>query len=143
MNAFDAPMPSIDGQYAFGRGLLRCPARDPQCDIPAVRAGLFVAGFALNHKNLAAMRAAEVAIERRAAPVTPRLPTAMIGRRDLDEIESAARLRRQGDIAFQRRLLALAPLARYPHISRDVRANRSSNDDGGDYGDPVRLLGIN
>ena len=48
MNAFDAPMPAFGGRYAFGRGLLRCAARDPQCDLTAVRAGLFAAELALN-----------------------------------------------------------------------------------------------
>ena len=40
-------------------------------------------------------------------PNAPRLDTAMIGRRDLDEIRGAARLERQRDIALQRRLVAL------------------------------------
>ena len=106
MNAFDAPMPAIDGQYALRRGLLRYAARDPQCDLTAVRAGLFFDGFALDQKDLPDMGEGEVVIERRTAPNAPRLDAAMIRRRDLDEVSGAARLEQQGDIAFQRRLIA-------------------------------------
>ena len=70
-------------------------------------AGLFVDGFALDHKDLAHMGKVQIVIQRRTAPNTPRLDAAMIGRRDLDEIRGAARLEQQGDIAFQRRLVAL------------------------------------
>ena len=49
MNAFDAPMPSVDGQYAFRRCLLRCAARDPQCDLTTLRAGLFVDRYAQDY----------------------------------------------------------------------------------------------
>ncbi len=70
-------------------------------------AGLFVDRFALDHKDLPNMREVEVVIERRAAPNAPRLDAAMIRRRDLYEIRGTARLEQQGDIAFQRRLVAL------------------------------------
>ena len=85
-------MPSVDSQYAFGRSFLRCAARDPQCDLPAVRAGLFFDGYALAQKDLPDLREVEVGIERRAAPNAPRLDAAMIRRRDRDEISVAARL---------------------------------------------------
>ena len=107
MNAFDAPMPAVDGQYAFRRSLLRCAARDPQCDLTTLRAGLFVDRLALDPKDLPDMGEVEVAIERRTAPNAPCLDAAMIGRRDLDEISVAARLEQQSNIAFQRRLVAL------------------------------------
>ena len=109
MNAFDAPMPPVDGQHAFGRGLLRCAARDPQCDLTSLRAGLFVDGFALDHKDLPGMGEVEAGIQRRGAPNTPRLNAAMIRGRDLDEIGGPARLEQQGDIALQRWLVALHP----------------------------------
>ena len=79
----------------------------PSAVLTAVRAGLFVDGFALDHKDLPDMGEVEIGIERRAAPNTPRLDAAMIRRRDLDEIGGAARLEQQDDIAFQRRLVAL------------------------------------
>ena len=107
MNAFDAPMPAVDGQYAFRRSFLRRAARDLQCDLTAVRAGLFVDRFALDPEDLPNMQEVEVAIDRRAAPNAPCFDAAMIRRRDLDKIGSAARLEQQGDIAFQRRLVAL------------------------------------
>ena len=62
MNAFYAPMPAVDGQQAFWRGLLRCAARDPQCDFPAVRAGHFVDGFALDPEDLPDTGEVEVAL---------------------------------------------------------------------------------
>ena len=96
-----------DGQYAFRRCLLRCAARDPQCNLTALRAGLFVDGFALDQKYLPNMREVEGGIERRAAPNAPRLDAAMIGRRNLDEIRFASRLEQQHDIELQRRLVAL------------------------------------
>ena len=92
-------MPAVDGQYALGRSFLRCAARDPQCDLTARHAGLFVDGFALDHKDLPNMGKVQIVIERRAAPNTSRLDAAMIGRRDLYEIRGAARLEQQGDIA--------------------------------------------
>ena len=103
----DAPMSSVDGQYAFRRSLLRCAARDPQCNLTALRAGLFVDGFALDQKDLTDLREVEGGIERRAAPNAPRLDAAMIGRRNLDEIRFASRLEQQHDIELQRRLVAL------------------------------------
>jgi len=44
MNAFDAPMPAIDGQYAFGRGLLGCAAGNTQCGFKTGTANLFSVG---------------------------------------------------------------------------------------------------
>ena len=107
MYAFDAPMPAVDGQDAFGRSILRCAARDPEYGFIGLLAGLFVHRFALDQKDLPYMREVEVAIERGAAPNASRLDAAMIRRRDLDEIRRAALLKQQGDIAFQRRLIAL------------------------------------
>ena len=43
---------------------------------------------------------------RAAQPHAPRLDAARIGRRDLDEVQRSAVLEQQGDIAFQRRLIA-------------------------------------
>ena len=76
MNAFDAPMPPGDGLYALGRGLLRCAARYPQCDLTAPCAGLFVDRFALDHKDLPDTGEVEVGIEIRTAPNAPRRDTA-------------------------------------------------------------------
>ena len=59
-------MTTVDGQYTFGRDLLWCAARDPQCDLTALRAGLFVDRFALDHKDLPGMREVEAGIEHRA-----------------------------------------------------------------------------
>ena len=55
MNAFDALMPAVDGQYVFWRSFLRCAARDPQCDLTARHAGLCFDAFALDPADLAGM----------------------------------------------------------------------------------------
>ena len=106
MNAFDAPMPAVDAQYALRRGLLRRATRDPQSDLMGARAGFFVDRFAFDPKGLTDVGEVKVSVERRAAPNAPRHDTAMIGGRDLDEIRGTASLEQQGDIAFQIGLVA-------------------------------------
>jgi hypothetical protein len=95
MNAFDAPMPAVDSQYTFGRGLLGCAARDPQCGFKAGLAGFFVDRFPLDAKDLTDVGEVQVVIEGRAAPDAPRLDAAMIEGGDFDEIRRAAGLERR------------------------------------------------
>ena len=107
INAFDAPMPAVDGQYALRRGLLRGATCDPQSEIMGVLAGFFVEGFAFDPNGLADVEEVEISVERSAAPNAPRHDRPMIGRRDLDEIRSTAGFEQQGDIAFQIGLVGL------------------------------------
>ncbi len=67
MNALDAPLPAVDGQYALRRGLLQWAARDPHSGITREDARFFVDGFTLDQKGLADAGKVE-GMERRAAP---------------------------------------------------------------------------
>ena len=107
MDAFDAPVAAVDGQDSLRRGLVRGATRDPQRNLTRVLAGLFLDGFTLNQKDLPDVREVEIRIERRTAPDASRFDAAVIGRRDLDEVGGAARLKQQRDIALQRRVVAL------------------------------------
>ena len=78
MNALDAPLPAVDGQYALRLGLLRCAARDPHSGITREDARFFVDGFTLDQKGLADSGKVEVGIARRAAPNAARLYAGMI-----------------------------------------------------------------
>ena len=107
VNAFDAPVPAVDGQYPLRRGLLRCATRHPQRDLTRVLAGFVVEGSTLDQKDLTDVGDVEVRIERRTAPNAPRLNATVIGWRDRDEVGRTALVEQQRDIAMQRRWVAL------------------------------------
>jgi len=107
MNAFDAPVPAVDGQYPLRRGLLRYATRDPQPDRTRAIDGGFLEGFTLDQKDLPDVGNVEVRIERRSAPHAPRLKAAVNGRRDLDEVGGCVLLEQQCHIAVQRVLVVL------------------------------------
>ena len=86
---------------------MRRAARDPQRNLGRVIAGFFLDALAFDQNHLADVGKVEIRIERRTAPNAPRLDATMVGRRDLNEIRDAAPLERQGDIPFQRWLVAL------------------------------------
>jgi hypothetical protein len=86
MTTFDHPMVAIDDQQALGRGLLRRARGHTQRDLAPGLAGLLVQGFALDQEDLAHVREIETAIACRRAADPSSLDTAMIRRRDLDEV---------------------------------------------------------
>ena len=75
MNAFDTPMPAVDGHYALQRALSRGAPRDFQSEIMRALAGFFVEGIAFDPKGLSDVEEVEVSVERRAAPNALRLDT--------------------------------------------------------------------
>lgn len=103
---FDAPMSAADGQRAFGPDVLRGAARDAQRGFKAERASFFVDGFPLDPMDLPDIGKVEVAVEFRAAPHAPRPDSTMSQHRVRYEMRGAAGLEQQGDIPFQRRLVA-------------------------------------
>lgn len=69
-------------------------------------AGFFLERFTLDQEHLTDAGKVEVRIERRTAPNAPRLNATVFGRRELDEIKGSTLLEQQGNIAFQRGLIA-------------------------------------
>ena len=107
MDAFDGPVPAVDGQYPLRRGLVRGATRDPQRDLTRVLAGVLLDGLAFDQKDLPDMGKVEVRIQRRTAPDASRLNASVIGRGDLDEVGGLTRLEQDGKIALQCGVVAL------------------------------------
>ena len=107
VNAFDAPMPAVDGQYAFGRSLLGCAAGNTQCGFKTGLAGFLVNRFPLDAKDLSGEGKVQVVVQCSAAPDAAGFDAAMLDRGGFDEIRRGASFEQQSDIAFQLRLVAL------------------------------------
>ena len=68
MDAFDDPVPAVDGQDSLRRGLVRGATRAPQRALTRMLAGLFLDGFARDQKDRPDVGEVPVRIARGPAP---------------------------------------------------------------------------
>ena len=106
MHGLDAPVAAIDGQQALRRGLAWGAAGQAEGDFTRAFAAALVYDLALDAKDLGHMREVEIVVEFCAAPDAASLDAAVcdVG---FDEIGRRSISKQQGDVPFERGLIAL------------------------------------